>query len=447
MRKFLLRFLCVFCAAVIAMSSLSFGVMSPANADEPVGKMASVYGYILNDYIESYGVMSTSATGAITDSRGASVNPGGVIYADVMNFDRPDCPYLVIFLADNERRTAACHMWMYSDSEEQASRIAIIEQKMDDVPIERSGELSMEWGADRQYIVYREYENQVPVTEEFYTAIDGEAFMLVNNPDDTRFTGIVGFNTSFVNAGVDISDYNKTLDLFFSKLKDTASDSVSYADIAPRMSEEDLNAVSAAAENAALYPDFDITRFKTAEEYGAAVSQTVEGARYGNITAFYDLGDDIFYAQFDTDTTKYNYAMFRKSDEAENGYQLLKSRLDGIPLSDRELRQYKVRFLQSPLLQKKSNENLKLVKAEEAEPGQESEPGETPITVTVGDRTVVIPIETAEPEDDDRLIEPVITVSKVFDDRVKLPAACIGGGITAAVVTLLWVYIFSGDDE
>ena len=75
MKKFFLRLLCMLCAVLIASSCLTFGVMSPASADEPAGKMASVYGYILNDYIERYGVMSTTADGAVTDSRGEFVNP------------------------------------------------------------------------------------------------------------------------------------------------------------------------------------------------------------------------------------------------------------------------------------------------------------------------------------------------------------------------------------
>ena len=443
MKKFFLRFLCVFCAAVIASSCLSFGVLSPANADEPVGKMASVYGYILNDYIESYGVMSTNAEGAVTDSRRALVNPGGVIYGDVMNFDRADCPYLVIFLADNERRTAACHIWMYSDETEQATRIAIIEKTLDSIPDTRMGELSMEWGGNRQYIVFREYENYIPVTEDFYTVINGETFMLVNNPTDTVFTGIIGFNTVFVNAGVDISNYNKSLDDFFSRLKNTAADSVSYADIAGRLSDDDRDSVTKTLINAALYADLDISRYKSVDEYNAALAAITSNDTFTRITAFYDLGDGIYYVPFETDRVEYNYAVLRKSDEAENGYQILKSRLDGIPLSDRELRQAKMKFLQNPLIYSKSNVNLRLTRAEE--PAETETPDVAPITVTIGDETVVIPAATAEPEDS-RLIEPVISIEKVFDDRVKIPAVCIGGGITAALVTILWVYMFSGDE-
>ena len=448
LKKFFLRFLCVFGAAGVLMSCLSFGVLSPANADEPVGKMASVYGYILNDYIESYGVMSTNAEGILTDSHGELINPGGIIYGDVMNFDRPGCPYLVIFLVDNERRTAACHMWMYDDATEQAERIAIIERKLDDIPDTRYGEISMEWGGGRQYITYREYDNYLPITEEFYTAINGDAFMLVNKPADTSFTGIIGFNAAFVISGVDISDYNKNLDVFFSKLKDTASDSVSYADVAYRLSDKDKDKVTKTLINAALYDDLDVLRFTTAAEYSAALNVTTSGSAFTNITSFYDLGDGIFYSQFDTDKTKYNYAILRKSDEAENGYQILKSRLDAIPLSDRELRQMKAKYLESPLIYSKSDVNPELMREEKS--AATDEPDVTPITVTVGGETVVIPIEpaeTAEPEiEDKRLIEPIISLEKVFDDRVRFPAACIGGGITAALVTMLWVYMFSGDE-
>ena len=443
MKKFFLRLLCMFCAVLIASSCLTFGVMSPARADEPVGKMASVYGYILNDYIESYGVMRTNADGAVTDSRGEFVNPGGVIYGDIMNFDNPECPYLVIFLGDNERRTAACHLWMYDDKTEQASRIAIIERSLDSVPVSRMGELSMEWSADRQYIVYREYENQIPVTESFYTAINGEAFMLVNNPSDTSFTGIIGFNSSFINSGIDISDYNKNLDLFFSRLKDTASDSVTFADVSARLSDGDRDNITKTLINASLYSDFDISRYRTADEYGAALAEAASGASYTGLTSFCDLGDGIYYAQFDTDRTKYNYAIVRKSDTAENGYQLLKSRLDGIPLSDRELKQMKIKYMQNPLTDAQSASKLKLTREEK--PKQTEPPTNSPISVTIGEETVLVPLATEEPEDK-RLIEPVISLKKVIDDRVKLPAACIGGGITAAMITILWVYMFSDDE-
>ena len=417
--------------------------MSPANADEPVGKMASVYGYILNDYIESYGVMSTNTEGTLTDSRGNFTNPGGVIYGDVVNFDRPDCPYLVVFLVDNERRTAACHMWMYDDPTEQASRIAIIERNLDDIPDTRIGELSMEWGDNRQYITYREYDNYEISSEKFYTAINGEAFMLINKPANTSYTGIINFNASFVASGINISDYNKSLDNFFCRLKDTASDSVSYADVAGRLLDEEKDKAEKTLINAARYTDFDISRYKTVEEYNKALTMTTSDASFENLKAFYNLGDEIFYAQFDTDKTKYNYAMLRRSDEAETGYQILKSRLDAIPLSDRELKQMKVKYLQSPLIYSKSNQNLRLTRA--AEPVETETPEVTPITVTIGGETMVIPVESAEP-DDSRLIEPVISIEKVFDDRVRFPAACIGGGITAALVTILWVYMFSNDE-
>ena len=45
------RLLSVFCSIVILMSCLTF---STAVADEPVGKMAAVYAYVLNNYLYTY---------------------------------------------------------------------------------------------------------------------------------------------------------------------------------------------------------------------------------------------------------------------------------------------------------------------------------------------------------------------------------------------------------
>ena len=48
------RLLSVFCSIVILMSCLTF---STAVADEPVGKMAAVYAYVLNNYLYTYSSM------------------------------------------------------------------------------------------------------------------------------------------------------------------------------------------------------------------------------------------------------------------------------------------------------------------------------------------------------------------------------------------------------
>ena len=76
------RLLSVFCSIVILMSCLTF---STVVADEPVGKMAAVYAYVLNNYLYTYSSMHTENAG---DSLSISEDniPNGVVYSDIVNF-------------------------------------------------------------------------------------------------------------------------------------------------------------------------------------------------------------------------------------------------------------------------------------------------------------------------------------------------------------------------
>lgn len=60
------RLLSVFCSIVILMSCLTF---STAVADEPVGKMAAVYAYVLNNYLYTYSSMHTENAGVLFQFR------------------------------------------------------------------------------------------------------------------------------------------------------------------------------------------------------------------------------------------------------------------------------------------------------------------------------------------------------------------------------------------
>ena len=70
----------------------------PAYAEDMSGKMASVYGYTLNDYMFQYGVVSTDVPGGYPENKDSD---SGVIYADIIDFDNNESPYLVIFRADS----------------------------------------------------------------------------------------------------------------------------------------------------------------------------------------------------------------------------------------------------------------------------------------------------------------------------------------------------------
>lgn len=444
MKRFILRFLCVFCAAVISISFLP--LLYPVSADEPVGKMASVYGYALNDYIEAYGVISTDNNAAVRDSWGAYENPSGVIYADIMNFDNSECPYLVIFSANGGKRTVFCDILHYSDELESTVKIASIARNMDDFTGSLTGEFNMAWSGGRQYITFRTFENGAPVKEEFYTLIDGDAFIHVTNPSGAVRSGIADFSASYLHPGINVSYYNEALNDFFDKLKDTAAESVTHENLLPRLSDEDKKSLNQALISASIYADFDIMRFNTPAEYLNALTKTSSEARFTQLTAIYNLGEGIYYARFDTDFSKYNYALLRKSDKAENGYQLLKVRMDCIPLADRELKRIKAEYVRCPLLYEKSGKGLKL-SFSVSDAIESSDTPVTPITVKVGDNDpVTVPAATKSP-DNALFIKKRFSFGKIIDERVKLPAVCIGGGISAGLLTILWVYLYSDDEE
>ena len=105
----------------------------------------------------------------------------------------------------------------------------------------------------------------------------------------------------------------------------------------------------------------------------------------------------------------------RRSDDAENGYQILKVRTDCIPLSDRELKQIKTDYDRNTLLYKKSKDSLKLSKQSDCDNAQPSK-------------------------------KPLIEIDKSISSRTRLPIVCVGGGIAVALLTILWVYLYSDND-
>ena len=104
---------------------------------------------------------------------------------------------------------------------------------------------------------------------------------------------------------------------------------------------------------------------------------------------------------------------------ADNGYQILKVRTDCIPLSDRELKQIKADYDRNTLLYKKSKGTLKLSK-------------------------------TSKYDDSDGLSEPTkapaIHIEKSLKSSTRLPVVCLGGGIAIALLTVLWVYLYSDNN-
>lgn len=409
------RFLSVFCSIVIGLSCLTF---STVNADEIVGKMSSVYAYVLNDYLFTYGAMHTDNAGDTLRNNGdGSYDPNGVVYGEIVNFDANDNPYLVIFIADKEYDTASCHVWKYNTTSEKAERIAILNIKMSNLQDGEVGVFSLGANNQKRYIIYKSYINDVLQNTDYYTVIDGETFEYVNAPQVLSEIGVMDFSNSYFHSNVDISDFNENIGQFFDDLKNAAADSVTYENIADRLYDEDEKQIETVLKDVVNYSDFDIANYTSMDEYKKALDVEPNGDRFYLISEAYDLGDEIYYIRFSTDRSYYNYALLRRSDDAENGYQILKVRTDCVPLSDRELKQIKTDYDRNTLLYKKAKGSLKLCKESKYE------------TDT--------PKETKE---------PIIQIEKSLNSSARLPIICIGGGIAVALLTILWVYMYSDND-
>ena len=194
-------------------------------------------------------------------------------------------------------------------------------------------------------------------------------------------------------------------------------------------------------------PNLDISNYTDEALYNDALNTTTSSDKFTQISAFYDLGDGFYYATFDTTKTIYNYAILRKSDKALNGYQLLKVRCDGIPLADRELKNAKLAYLNNPLILEESQIPIHLEKKNTPKPSPETAPQ---ITVTVGTSapvTITSVSGSARKSDGIDVVKKELEIEKIFDSRIKLPAACIGGGIAAALLTVLLVYIYSDNED
>ena len=425
MKNRILSVICLICAVSVILSCMTATAVSP-HIDEPVGKMSAVYGYVLNDYILRYGSMVTDTSGGILyGENGNPVAPQGVVYSDIVNFDANENPYLVIFLADSWAGNAECHIWRFNEESQQAEQIAVLPKNYIEMTPDVSGEFNMGWNGQKRYLSYKAYQNGEEISADYYTVVNGDTFMYVNDPENVTEVGIMDFNSTYFHPGVDISDYNKTLTNFFDNLKNTAADSVTYEDISERLSDEDEKQLEAALSEAVKYDDFDIANYSSFVRYEAALdSLKYNTDRFYLISNLYNLGDEIYYARFSTDRSYYNYALLRRSPDAETGYQILKVRTDCIPLSDIELIDIQEQYKRNVLLYKKAKGSLKLEK--ESKYLTDSAVG---------------PKKTPEPTK-----EPKIVIKKVLCPTMRLPAACIGGGIAIAMLTALWLYI-SNDDS
>ncbi len=416
MKNGIFRLLSAFCALAVTLSCLTFSAVS---ADEPEGRMSSVYAYVFNDYLYTYGVMETAEAGdTLRDEGDGGYAPRGVVYGDIVNFDANDNPYLVIFLAASEYNTASCHIWRYDEETEKAERIAILDVNHSILPEGDVGVFSLGSTDNKRFITYKVYKNDEVVVENCYTAVNGVAYKYLKTPEVENESGVMDFSHTYFHSGVDISNGNKTANDFFDKLKNTAANSVSYEDISGRIAEEDEAQLEKTLKKAVNIGNFDIADYSSDEAYEKALDSEQSGGKFYLVSEAYNLGDEIYYVCFSTDRSYYNYALLRRSDEAENGYQILNVKTDCIPLSDTELKKLKADYVRNTLLYKKTKNSIKLYKESETD----GKKGNNIFNL------------------------PSIQIEKILNSKTRLPAVCIGGGVAIALLTILWVYLYSDND-
>ncbi len=392
----------------------SFASKKEAESQNMTGIMSSAYGYALNDLISTYGVVSTAQKGeAFPAGDEAYMYPsGGVVYSDLIDFNQNNNPCLVVFLLDKINSTCEVHILSFDKETKEVQEIGVISKPYDSIAPDECGEMCIGYDNGKSYISYKHYKNQVLEYSEYYTVIGNDAFMFVKTPTGISDTGIMDFNSKYFHSNMDISYYNKTLGDFFKKLKDTAADSVTLEDISQNLSKDDESLVEDTLSKAVVYCDFDIARFKSMAEYKKAISIATNSDKFYLITNMYSLGEEIYYVRFSTDRSFYNYTLLRKSDSAENGYQILKVRTDCIPLCDYELENIFDAYKRNTLLMKKSSDSLKLTKNK---------------------------------SDDDKeafkLDIPKIEVEKFIPKQFKFPIILIGGGLALAALLAVWIII------
>lgn len=415
MRAGFKHFSCLLCSIILITINVSVfaqKTVDDAPADAPNENMAAAYGTVLNDFINEYGVISDEHPNGFMDSDDC---PNGLVYADIVNFENDEDPYLVLFLADSAAKSAECSIWGYDSDKNRPMRCAGITKSLMDFKDSR-GHFSLGWNNEKRYIVFTELKENGS-EKDYFTVINGETFEYVAQPEGVSEAAVINFNSKGVYPDVDVSYYNKPLSDFFDRLKNIAADSVTYEDIADSFEGEELTALESAAALASVKGNFDILKYGTIDEYEKALDEQNAGEGFGFISNVYSLGEEMYYVRFSANSSFYNYTLLRRTERNEK-YQILKTRMDCIPLSDRELNNLRNEYKRSALLYKKAKSE-----------------------------GVASPTRAPQHESFAVRFPKLISPPKLIDRSIRKPAVYIGAALTVFLITGLWVYIYGDDEE
>lgn len=388
----------------------------PSYATDEAGKAASVFGYKLNDAMLQYGVIAAEECGGcIAIDCDAGIYPTGVIYGDIIDFDDNGSPYLVIFRTDANRGCASADIYKYNTQTKEAELVNII-SKGYRLPDGISGELAIGYNDNKRYIIYNEYDCGAKTKSEFYTVMDGDAFMFLSPPESVNETGVLSYTNTDLRPEIDVSMGNKVLDSFFTDLKNTSAASVSYADISEIVRDDEEEKIENVLRKAVKFYSFDICDYQSIADYNTALDQTDYEGLFYSITNLYELGEQLYYVRFATDKSFYNYAIMRRTKSISEEYQLLLVRADAIPLSDIELEAAKDTYLHNKLVYKKAKGS---------------------ITKKIGPGTG---IKLFNPK------KPINNMPKPISPHIRVPAALIGGGVCLVMFVVLWIYMASEEE-
>ena len=257
--------------------------------------------------------------------------------------------------------------------------------------------------------------NCVKSKSEFYTIDDDYAVEYLSAPENTNENAVVSFTRSRLHPEVDVSNNNSYLEDFFNSLKSVAADSVAYEDISENVKDDEAARIEDVLRGAAKFSRFDIGEYSNITEYNNALQSPDCDNTFYSVTNLYDLGSQLYYVRFATDNSFYNFAVLRRTNTIDEGYQLLAVRTNSIPLSDVELENIKEAYLHNKLVYKKAAGNIK---------------------ASAGAAFDFSLLNFKKP----------FRMPKLINPNYRKPIGLMGGGVCIVMFAFLWIYMASEDE-